>query len=1057
MKSFSRFTIPFFLLVFLLMGIMPQIAANAAAGNNPTKQTPTAPKQPTSKTEDVQTIPSVNADQVAARRRDIQTEKDTLQKLKSEVETTKQNRDRKLAGLQNATVTETTLEQARLAMESTKVNIQSILLDINHVQRQAENLQSALVELQRQMNSFTGNQGAQITALQDRILLIKSLLALDRTYTSLLTTHLRLLQEKADLAASWFQSVQAVYTKQQQLRHQESLEDMKRSLMLREKKVQAQTLQLQQKLTTLKPDDPHFAYKKDLVDKQLAGMKESINILKTKITIQAMKNKYDGMDLTQLHSLPAATLQKNSKVLQQILDRLQPLITLTSDRLAVFQQQWTLLQKQYALKNVPASVFTKEKEILTNLIDQLTLMLADMKSLSAEVQQDLTRVNKAYGENVQQSLTARQSLPQDIGSWKSLLQECSTLHMVLKKIITKSTTEIQSGWVRASSNRKLLLVAGILILVISSLALGRCITGQEIPSNAFNFSAKIKLISLSLLRGSRPAILFGGTLLLAGWILQIDSTVFHIFVLVISIFLALQIINKLSYWIFASPLVPSAQRQPRLHHMVNWVAAFSAFFTLLVGLGNMGFFSSQLQALIDRLFMLLLLLVVYFFLRLRTLLISSLSPEKRKNFWVRLLALASFSVPLTALSAALVGLAGYINLAWFVAGQLAIFLAVILIWVVTHDLIKELLNTWRHHLEIKVQKHNIPVSLLMSPLKRIFDLLLFLTALWLLAWLYGWGTDSTVSDFLKTWLNFPLAHFGKQTITLINLVSSIFFFLLFFYLSLLARQITFAWLYKNVKDRGLKNSLSVFTQYAILVLGVLIALNVIGINLTSLSVFAGALGVGIGFGLQNIANNLISGLILLAERPVRVDDWVSVGASQGIISRIGLRSLVLTTWDNQDIIIPNAQLITQPVTNWTLSDTLIRTILFVGVRYQDDPHTAKKVIFEAIAMVQEVSLERRPRVFLTEFADSSINFRVHFYSDLTSQHSRLAVKSKVMFAIWDALKEADIGIPFPQQDIYIKEIPLGDNRETEIITGERTAAKSKPINNRQKNPGLQEK
>ncbi len=1048
MKCLSRFTIPSLVLIILLMGSVPLISANAAAGNSPIKQAPTAPKQPTPKTEAVPIIPSVNADQATARRRDIQTEKDALQKLESEVETTKQNRDKELAGLQNTAVTETTLEQARLAMESTRVNIQSILLDINHVKQQTESLQSALADLQHQIHSFTGKQDGQIAALQHRILLIKSLLVLDHTYASLLSTHLGLLREKADLAASWFQSVQAVYTKQQQLRHQESLEDMKRSLLMQEKKVQAQSLQLQQKLTTLKPGDPHFAAKRDLIGKQLEGIKESINILKTKITLQVMKNKYDGMDLTQLQSLPAATLQRDSKVLQQILDRLQPLITLTSDRLTVFQQQWALVQKQYALKNVSGSVFTKEKEILTDLIDQLSAMLADMKSFSAEVQQDLTRVNKAYGKSVQQSLTARQSLPRDLGSWKNLLQECSTLPMVLKKIIAKSTTEIQSGWAGAGSNRKLLLMAGILILVIFSLALGRCITGKKIPNNALNFSAKFKLISLSLLRGSRPAILFGGTLLLAGWALQIDSTIFHIFVLVVSIVLALQVINKFSYWIFASPLVPPAQRQPRLHHMVNWVAGFSAFFTLLVGLGNMGFFSSQLQALIDRLFMLLLLLVVYFFLRLRTLLISSLSPEKRKNFWMRFLALASFSVPLTALSAALVGLAGYINLAWFVAGQLAIFLAVILIWVVTHDLIKELLNTWQHHLEIKVQKHNVPVSLLMSPLKRIFDLLLLLTALWFLAWLYGWGTGSAVSDFLKTWLNFPLAHFGKQTITLINLVSSIFFFLLFFYLSLLARQITFAWLYKNIKDRGLKNSLSVFTQYAILVLGVLIALNVIGINLTSLTVFAGALGVGIGFGLQNIANNLISGLILLAERPVRVEDWVSVGTSQGIISRIGLRSLVLTTWDNQDVIIPNAQLITQPVTNWTLSDTLIRTVLFVGVRYQDDPHTAKKVILEAIAMVPEVSLERRPRVFLTEFADSSVNFRVHFYSDLTDQHSRFAVKSKVMFAIWDALKEADIGIPFPQQDIYIKEIPPGDKRETEIIAGEQTAAKSKPIDNR---------
>ncbi len=175
--------------------------------------------------------------------------------------------------------------------------------------------------------------------------------------------------------------------------------------------------------------------------------------------------------------------------------------------------------------------------------------------------------------------------------------------------------------------------------------------------------------------------------------------------------------------------------------------------------------------------------------------------------------------------------------------------------------------------------------------------------------------------------------------------------------------------------------------------------------------------------LSGIANNFISGLILLTERPVRTEDWVTIGDQEGRIKHIGMRSLVLTAWDNQDVIIPNADLITNPVTNWTLTDSLVRTVFEVGIRYQDDPHQAKKVIEEAIAMIPSVYLEKPPQVLLTEFANSSVNFRIQFYSDVDTQTSRLQVKSEVMFAIWDALREAEIGIPFPQQDIYIKELP----------------------------------
>jgi len=134
MKHLSRFTVPSLFFVFLFMGVVPQTAANAATDNSPTKQTSTTARQQETKAEAAPAIPSVNADQVTARRRDIQTEKNALKKLQTEVKATKTNRDRKLAELQNATVTETMLEQARLAMESARVNIQSILLDINHVQ-----------------------------------------------------------------------------------------------------------------------------------------------------------------------------------------------------------------------------------------------------------------------------------------------------------------------------------------------------------------------------------------------------------------------------------------------------------------------------------------------------------------------------------------------------------------------------------------------------------------------------------------------------------------------------------------------------------------------------------------------------------------------------------------------------------------------------------------------------------------------------------------------------------------------------------------------------------
>ena len=256
----------------------------------------------------------------------------------------------------------------------------------------------------------------------------------------------------------------------------------------------------------------------------------------------------------------------------------------------------------------------------------------------------------------------------------------------------------------------------------------------------------------------------------------------------------------------------------------------------------------------------------------------------------------------------------------------------------------------------------------------------------------------------------------------LNLFGSVMLLVMVFYIGRWSREVTYNWIYGNIQDLGMRNSLSVFTQYTVVVIGLLIALNIIGINLTSLTVFAGALGVGIGFGLQHIANNFISGLILLAERPLRTKDWVTIGDKEGVVSQIGMRSVTLTTWDNQDVIIPNSDLTTTAFINWTRTNNIVRTVLMIGVHYKDDPHKAQKVIEEAVTMQPEVLLDPPPRIWLHDFGASSINFKVYYHMDV-KQFGRLDIKSKVLFAIWDGLKDAGISIPYPQQDVYIQKLP----------------------------------
>jgi small-conductance mechanosensitive channel len=199
----------------------------------------------------------------------------------------------------------------------------------------------------------------------------------------------------------------------------------------------------------------------------------------------------------------------------------------------------------------------------------------------------------------------------------------------------------------------------------------------------------------------------------------------------------------------------------------------------------------------------------------------------------------------------------------------------------------------------------------------------------------------------------------------------------------------------------------------------LVILNVLGINLSSLTFIGGALGVGIGFGLQKITSNFISGLILLFEQAIEIDDLIEMdGGIYGFVRKLGSRYTLIETFDGKEILVPNEDFVTNRVTNWTFSNNAGRIEINVGVSYKSDIKKAQSLMLEAAKEYDKCLESPEPRCFLSEFADSSVNFRLFFFiKDVTiGWHEP---KSDVMMTIWEKFKENDIEIPFPQRDVNI--------------------------------------
>jgi small-conductance mechanosensitive channel len=246
-------------------------------------------------------------------------------------------------------------------------------------------------------------------------------------------------------------------------------------------------------------------------------------------------------------------------------------------------------------------------------------------------------------------------------------------------------------------------------------------------------------------------------------------------------------------------------------------------------------------------------------------------------------------------------------------------------------------------------------------------------------------------------------------------------FILFLYLTIaIARRmrITVDALLKGnaAIDRGLRYTLGTVATYVVFVLGLLFSFDWIRVGLSQLQWTLAALGVGIGFGLQDIVSNFFSGLILLFERPLRVGDIVKVGETLGEVKKITIRSTTVTSFDNIDVIVPNKDFISQPITNWTGTDRDMRSTINIGVAYGTDLKKARELLVETVKGHGRVYKKPEPAVFATNFGDSSIDFAVVYWTDLGFKRGTF---SDLHFAIYAAFNRAGIEIPFPQRDVHL--------------------------------------
>jgi small-conductance mechanosensitive channel len=275
-------------------------------------------------------------------------------------------------------------------------------------------------------------------------------------------------------------------------------------------------------------------------------------------------------------------------------------------------------------------------------------------------------------------------------------------------------------------------------------------------------------------------------------------------------------------------------------------------------------------------------------------------------------------------------------------------------------------------------------------------------------------------EWIKTTWNFELFHLGDSPFTTKSFLLLIFSIFLLFYLSSKIRTLLVKKVFPRYNiDIGISQSIATIMRYLLIIIGFIIIFQTSGIDLSAIGLLVGALGVGIGFGLQSITNNFISGIIILFERPIKIGDRVEIENLAGNIVKISARATTIITNNNIAVIVPNSDFINKQVINWSHNNNQVRLNFPVGVSYNENPENIRKLLTEVVSNNTGVLASPEPYILFSGFGNSSLDFEVLVWTSEYTHKPRI-LKSELYYEIFAMFKEQNIEIPFPQSDIHLK-------------------------------------
>lgn len=918
------------------------------------------------------------------------------------------------------------LRQAELTISLAQADVDGIALTLNAAQQAVDLTQNNIENLENQAKDlitlFHASRQQQ-EQLQQQMKNQKLLLALQQDRVRVLQQTQSLATRTLAIVQDWKVQLQAKYQLQQRQSRQQALDNLAAGIQSEQQKWLSRISVLNEQLQELSTSGSNSrAYAS--IEMAIFEAEERSNLSQVQLDLARLHVRFEDLSATSPTQLISVS---NLNTIQRQLETLSGQI---KDISKVLQQKIELLQKRIKILIKSSQVGTlAAMETHTNLNSLYRLqsnyeeLLEEAVSLQVQVNHYQTQV----ADELSKQLACRQGLPGfNCQEWLLLGEKVlqipaltwQTFHGLQKSFFTALRNAESLQWFLWGLA---LITWGFITVKVGkylNLYIPRLEARQPqvLTTSAF-------VLCLKLVRQHLPgiAILTGfiGLLLFMGLSLHLFSLMIDLGLVILGFRMSISL-ARLS---FLESLTHKEGTDVKLYRRLKWVLRIGGMLTVLTVLGSCLPLPHDVQNLFGRLFMLFLLVISLVLLKGWEVVPTLLQPylAGKQAYLRQVVRFLSLLIPISILSNSIIGLLGYVELAWNIGIYQSIFIIVITSYLIARGILAEVMKFFSEQV-IRWSRHGwLWSEAVLKPMHQVLKIILFIEALIVLFKLYGWGSHSFVVTKLGEMLGFHLFDLGGSAITPWNIMVLLAIIAVLVWAARWTREFAYRWLFVNTNDLGLRNSLAIFTQYTVIAVGILIALRIAGINLTALTVVASAFAFGVGLGLRDLANNFMCGILLLIERPVRVGDLVTIGNLDGQIMHIGIRSITVTTDDHKELLVPNADVFGKTFMNWTHRDTIVRTLFVLHVNRTDDPRRVKELIIQELSAIPEILKSPPPAVYFKKMENMLLEFEIEYFLDLKQTRSRLEMHSKVLFKLWDRFAKEGIQPPHYPHEILLQQ------------------------------------